>query len=169
MLRRVIYIESCLSPISHSSLVVCSLDMSQNPTTVATPFPLRPLPSSSTGLNATHNSSRLPLFSSMSEKALLQQISANRPETDLQASSIPPDLSPSLIVPAVSVSVLNTHASDSNLNIEALTLLNEPYDSSPSTGPQGPPEPNRAAANNDADRLRYLSGSSPPAYRPNNE
>jgi len=149
-------------------------NMSQNPTTVPTPFTLQPLSSSSTDLNATHYSSRLPLFSTMSEKALRQQTPANRPETDLQASSIPPDLHPSSI-PAVSVSVPNTHASDSNPNIESLTqlgltLLNEPSDSSPPTGLQGPPEPDQAAANNDAAyRLRYLSDSSPPAYRPNNE
>jgi len=136
-------------------------NMSQNPTTVATPFTLRPLPSSSTDLNVTHYSSRPPLFSTMSEKALRQQSPANRPETDLQATSIPsdPDLSHSLNVPAVSVSVPN----------EPLAS-----DSSPPTGPQVPPEPNQAAANNDAAyHLQYLSGymvgPSPPAYRPNNE
>jgi hypothetical protein len=147
--------------------------MSQDPTTVATPFILKPSPSSS----------RLLLFSAMPEKALHQQTPANRPETDLEATLTPPDLSPSSNAPAISVSVPNTHASGSNPNIEALILkqldlplLNEPSDSSPPTRPQGPPEPNHAAANNDAAyRLRYLSGStsivgsSPPAYRPNNE
>ena len=133
--------------------------MSQNPTTVATPFTLRPLPSSSTDLNAPHYSSRLPLFSAMSEKASRQQAPVNRPETDLQATSIPPDLDLS-------------HSS----NVLAVSVPNESLasDSSPPTGPQGPPEPNQAAANNDvAYHLRYLSGSivgpSPPAYRPNNE
>ena len=169
------YIESCFSPISHSSFAVCSLDMSQNHTIVATPFTLGPSPLSS----------RLPLFFAMSEKALRQQTPANRPETDLEATSTPPDLSPSSNVPATSVSVPNTHASGSttsNPNVETLTLkhlnltlLNEPSDSSPLTGPQRHPEPNQPAVNNAAYRLRYLSGStsivgpSPPAYRPNNE
>ena len=124
---------------------------------MATPFILLPLPT-------------------MPEKALLQQTPANRLETDLQASSIPPDLSPTSTVPALSVSIPYTYPSDSNLNMEALTqlgltLLHEPSDSASPIGPQGPPELNQAAANNDDPgyRMRYLSGSSPPAYRPNNE
>ena len=112
----------------------------------------------------------------MSEKALRQQTPANRPEIDLQATSVPPDLSPLSNVPAVSVSVPNTHAFSSSSNIEALTFLNESLacDYSPSTGTQGLPEPNQAAGNNDAAyHLRYLFasivGPAPPAYRPNNE
>ena len=133
------------SPIAHSSPVISLLDMSQNPTTVAVPFTLPPL---------------------------RQHTPANRLKTDLQASSMPSDLSPSPLVPALSISVPNTHSSDSKLNIEALTqlglnLLNEP--SSPTAPHQGPPELDQAAANNAAYRMRHLSGSSPPAYRPNNE
>lgn len=110
----------------------------------------------------------------MSEKALLQQTLTNRPQTDHQAITIPPDLSPSSNTP-VSFSAPNTRASGSNPSIEALTqldpsLLNEPSYSLSLTGPQGLPGPNQAAANNNAAyRLRYLSGSSPPAYQPNNE
>lgn len=157
--------------------------MSQNLTTVPTPFTLGPSP---TDLNATHYSSRLPLFSTMSEKVLRQQTPANRSGTDLESTSIPPDLSLSSNAPAFSVSIPNTHASGSNSNIGAstlkLSLLNEPSDSSPPIGPQGPPEPNHAAANDDAaHHLRYLTGPTsivgpstpaydvPPAYRPNNE
>ncbi|KAF8797676.1 hypothetical protein BYT27DRAFT_6926567 [Phlegmacium glaucopus] len=158
-------------------------NMSQNLTTVATPFTLAPLPSSSTDLNATLDSSRLPLFSTMSEKALRQQTYPNRAETDLEPASTSPDLAPSSNAPAFSVSVPSTHATASNsLNQPSLDLspLSEPSDSS---GPQGPPEPNQAANNDAAYRLRYLSGSTsiagpvtsayggisdvPPAYRPN--
>jgi hypothetical protein len=91
----------------------------------------------------------------MSEKILLQQTLANRPETNLQATSI----TPSSNVPAVSVSHPNEPPAS---------------DSFPATGHQAAPEPNQAAANSDATyHLRYLSGSivgpSPPAYQPNNE
>jgi len=130
-------------------------NISQNPTIVATPFTLQPLPSSSTDLKANHYSSRLPLSSAMSEKVLRQQTTANMLETDLQTISLPTDLSPSSNVPAFSVSVSKEPlASDSS--------------------PQEPPEPNQAAAEDDATfHARYLSGyiagPSPPAYRPNNE
>ena len=58
--------------------------MSQNPTTVATPFTRGPS-SSSANLNAVADS---PFFSAMSEKALRQQ-TANRPEAVSTPSPIP--------------------------------------------------------------------------------
>ncbi|KAF8809806.1 hypothetical protein BYT27DRAFT_7254142 [Phlegmacium glaucopus] len=86
------------------------LNMFQNRTTVATPFALGPPPSSSTDLNATLDSPRLPLFYVISEKSLRQQTRANRAVTDLKAASTPPDLAPSSNAPAFLVSAPSTHA-----------------------------------------------------------
>ncbi|KAF8811931.1 hypothetical protein BYT27DRAFT_6436258 [Phlegmacium glaucopus] len=124
-------VESRLSSIS---LIICLLfDMSQNCTTMATPFTLGPSPPSSTDLNATHDSPRLPLFYAMSEKVLRQPTRANRAETDPEAASTPPDLAPSWAssnASAFLVSALSTHAPGSNsLNQPSLdpSPLSEPF------------------------------------------
>ncbi|KAF8811925.1 hypothetical protein BYT27DRAFT_6436036 [Phlegmacium glaucopus] len=109
-----------------------SLNMSQNRTTMATPFTLGPSPPSSTDLNATHDSSRLPLFYAISEKALRQQTRINRAETDLESSN----------APALLVSAPRTHDPGSiPLNQPSLDLppLSDPSDSSLPAEPQGPP------------------------------
>jgi len=130
------------------SLVVSSdnaaQDMSQNPTTVATPFTRGPS-SSPANLNAfTDSPSQLPFFSAMSEKALRQQ-TANRPEIGLEAVSTPSPI---------------PFSSSNTLSLD-LIPLGESLISSPPATPRGPPESNQTPAH------AVRASDVPPAYQPN--